>query len=207
MEKVKIRLHGFLGKRLKREWNLKVKSVGEAISAIDCLTRNKFRKLLIEKDKLNTKYQVIIDGESIEKIDKVENSSLVIKKSMKSIDIIPVIHGAGVFDFLAVIVGITLIAASFGAFGAIASGFIKSSLFIAGVGLFGAGLANLLSKPPDTGEIDSSRESYIFSGPINRVGEGLPVPLVYGQLRVGSHVIATSQNTEYFEADMTETIN
>jgi len=197
----KIRLHGFLKNKLnKGEWNLSVKSVGEAIRAVDCLTKNKLTSLLYQYDKVKARYKVIIDGklykndEGLEDdLEKVRNSSLVINRKIKTIDIVPVIEGSGAMDFLMVVVGAVLIVASFGA----TSALWASAMFVAGVGLFAAGISNILSKPPDTPDIESQARSYLFSGPANVVGEGRPVPVGYGRARIGSQRVAASYKVSY----------
>ncbi len=65
-----------------------------------------------------------------------------------------------------------------------------------GLGLIAAGIINLLSTPPKLEDFKgaSRRGSYLFEGPENTVGEGGPVPLVYGQLLVGSATVATTYN-------------
>lgn len=194
----KITLRGYLGKKLgKSEWSLSVKSVGEAIRAIDCLTKNSLTKLLYQYDKLRVRYRVIINGEDYqnnegieEDLNNVKKSSLTIKKNLKTIEIIPIIEGSGkAIDALLTIVGIVLIVAG------LATG--NPFLFTSGIALFGAGIANLLSKPPDTGEIEPQVRSYLFSGPVNVIGEGRPVQVGYGRLRIGSHRVAASYKISY----------
>ena len=48
-----------------------------------------------------------------------------------------------------------------------------------------------LFKPPKPQEQKQTR-SYLFSGPVNTVAQGIPIPLGYGRLRVGSAVISAS---------------
>ena len=48
-----------------------------------------------------------------------------------------------------------------------------------------------LFKPPKPQEQKQTR-SYLFSGPVNTVAQGIPIPLGYGRLRVGSSVISAS---------------
>ena len=59
----KITLHGVLAEQMGRaEWNLSVKSVGEAVNALECNTK-KFFKQLLDNDKKNIKYRVLINDE------------------------------------------------------------------------------------------------------------------------------------------------
>lgn len=199
-ELTKIRLHGFLGEKLKKEWNLSVKSVGEAVRAIDALTKNGLTNILYQKNKIQARYKIIINNkiyknnEGLEDdLSKVKNSSLTIKRKIKTLDIVPVVEGSGkAFDVFLTFIGAVLAVA-----GAIVGGPWGAAMFIAGLGMFAAGISNLLSKPPKTPELESQSESYLFSGPANVIGEGRPVQVGYGKLRIGSHRVAASFKVSY----------
>ena len=54
---VNIKLHGALGKGMKKSsWKLAVSSVAEAINAINNMTGDRLKKLLIKATKKNVKY-------------------------------------------------------------------------------------------------------------------------------------------------------
>lgn len=201
-QKAQILLRGYLGEKLgKNEWNLAVKSVGEAIRAIDVLTKNALSKLLYTYDKLGVRYKVLINGNQYKaehgnNLEDYKDSGLTIKRTLKSLEIIPILKGSGFADVLLTIVGAILIIAAIyvgGPYGAL--------LFVVGAGLFGAGLANLLAKPPDVGEIEQKSENYLFNGPANVIGEGRPVPVGYGTLKVGSQRIAASYKVVFESAE------
>lgn len=199
---VNIKLHGILGETLRNTWNLAVKSVSESIHAIEILSGRKLFKTLLEFDKKNIKYRVLINGRDfiydketgLNSIEGVQKSELTIPvKNLKTIDIVPIIEGAD-SDFGSIIMGALLIAASF------IPGIgqtIQIAMIVGGLGLVAAGVINLLSSPPkfeDFRDIQtgSGAKSYLFNGPQNTTQEGGPVPLGYGRLLIGSHVIATS---------------
>ena len=202
----KIILHGELGEKIGTEWNLAIESVGEAIRAIQVLSRDKLFPYLIENDKRGVGYKVVINGDVFEPEQKLDmshpetilESELVIKRKIETIDIVPVIQGAE--DFIGIIGGIILIALAF-VFPQFA-GF----LVLAGLGLIAAGVMNLLSKPPkfeDFREIKGGgKVSYLFNGPQNTVKEGGPVPVGYGRLIVGSQVITATYEIAYREASL-----
>ena len=213
-ELVQIKLHGHLGKSVKKSnWSLAVKSVAEAISAINNFTNNKLKKRLIKDHKDNLKYNVLINGRDFEHDGPVEphvpesigNSELCIKGDyIKTIDIIPVIEGAGDgLNILTMIVAIVLIVVgammTVGTLGGGAP--LGYAMIMAGLGLFAAGLANLLSKPPKPGEVDQSIGSYMFNGPQNTAEEGNPIPVGYGRLLAGSQIVAASYDVDYLSAD------
>jgi len=60
-----------------------------------------------------------------------------------------------------------------------------------GVSLALSGVSQLLAPGP---EVDDSQENdgFLFQGPANNIGQGLPVPVAYGELRVGGTPIAVS---------------
>ena len=61
-----------------------------------------------------------------------------------------------------------------------------------GVGLLLAGVASMLMPEPPEGSNAESAQNYLFSGPVNNVKQGGPVPLVYGRAIVGSTTISGS---------------
>ena len=210
-----IKLHGILGEQFQSEWKLNIESVAEAIHAIEVNTKRRFCKQLIENDKNNIKYRVLVNGEDvidtrvmdINNIESMRNCELTIKRKIEKIDIVPVIEGAGFFDDIGdwfnTIVGIGL--AIYGL------GTGSAALFFAGVQLASQGIANLLAEPPEYEdfrdiEVGNKRASYLFNGATNTVNEGGPVPIGYGRLIVGSQVISVNQTVRYTPADDTSTI-
>lgn len=207
---VRINLHHDLGKEVGDTWDLSVKSVQEAIRAIESITQ-KFYKFLINKDKAGAKYQIIINGNLIDSsnissnnIDSIKNSELCIRHNeLKTIDIIPVIEGANsktlgtVLGFILIVVGAILAATGIG-------GGIGYGLIVAGLGLV---VSSLLSKPPkfeDFREISQGgKTSYLYNGPANIIGEGGPVPVLFGELIVGSQTVTASYVIRQFTAGNT----
>src|SRR5690606_28224051 len=60
---VKVNLHGLLNEHLgHKTYNLAVKSVASALNAIEILSKRKLYKFLLENDKKNIKYRVLING-------------------------------------------------------------------------------------------------------------------------------------------------
>jgi len=210
-ELVKITLHGILGESIGRDWSLSVKSVAEAMHAIEMNSGHKLYKTLAQNDSKNIKYKVLVNDKniineelSIEDPKKIMESDLCInRKNVKTIDIVPVLEGAEDIlesPFFAIILGAVLMFAGLGLLGFAAN----PILLMAGLGLVFQGVANLLSTPPkfeEFGDMDQTqlnkRASYLFSGPVNTVNEGGPVPLLYGRLIVGSQVIASSYEIGY----------
>jgi predicted phage tail protein len=213
MNKTKIKLHGKLGQVVGETWNLAIRSVGEAIRAIEVLSNHKLYKFLYDNDRFGTKYRILINGRTFEpsetlnvnKLDAIKNSELCMTiNKLTSIDIVPILEGADsntlaiVIGAVLIIVGIILIATGVG-------GPLGGYLIIAGLGLVAAGVVNLLTEPP---KFDDFREikgggntSYLFNGPQNTAREGGPVPIGYGRLIVGSQVVAASYEISHINAN------
>lgn len=118
----------------------------------------------------------------------------------RDIDIVPVVAGAGAVG--RIIAGALLITAAVlaaaGTFGASLA--VGGSLYFAtaAVGYIGAallfgGISELLLKQKDN---EDPRESFSFSGIQNTSRIGTPVPIVYGEIVVGSVVISAGIDTD-----------
>ncbi len=215
---VKIHVFGDLGNFIgSNEWELCVDSAKSAIMALNTITKNKFNEYFIKKNKLNAKYRILINGNDflspINEInehnwEQINQSELVIiKNDLKTIDIVPFIESSGggglgilttILGALLIIVGIVVAFFSFGA---------GAALIVAGVGLLGAGVVSLLSKPPSFNfnqDLDTTvSHSYLFNGPVNTIGEGNPVPVGYGTMLVGSNVISAGYRIDEFQTTNT----
>lgn len=208
-----VRLHGHLEESYGSEFKFEAKTVREVIDALQA-NFNDFTEEFIKDERA---YTIVVDAEAQEL-----TGCVLPLKANSTIDIVPAIVGAGgIFKALAlIVVGTILVIASGGALlgagvavGTAATGTIATAGFgigaalagavgsaaaigiIAGVGAIGAGLllagvASLLAGPdgPDgAGEKASS-----LSRTDNIVGQGLPVPIGYGRLMIGSVVLSAS---------------
>ena len=217
---VNVKIHGVLADQLGRsEWRLAVNSVGEAVRAIECNSQ-KLYKQLMENDKKNIKYRILInekdflmeEGKDPESLDDIFESELVLEKNnLKSIDIVPVIEGSDdIMSIITIVVGIALIATGMGAglgMGiAIKSAGMKAAFVLGGIGLVAAGVTNLLTPMPKFGDFreieGGGSRSYIFNGPENTIREGGPVFVGYGRLLIGSHVIQSALDTVDTDAEV-----
>ena len=150
------------------------------------------------------KEQIIQDGQAFYKIlagkeNRSDVESIHVGTS-KSIKIIPIIGGKGGLG--KVIVGAALIVASAylpGStyFSAMSSFSINASAIASSIGwsMVLGGVSQMLFAPPkvkiNNGERPENLPSYAFAGAVNTTGQGNPVPICYGRLRVGSQVIST----------------
>lgn len=217
MSLTKIKFHGNLADKLDSdEWNIKVKSVAEAMHAVDTMSKRQLTRAIVENEKQNIKYKVLINGKNclsnpVNTVEEALSSEIAMERKMETIDIVPVLEGAGGGDDgkdMLLVVGGAL---------TMGAGFALKSTLLTQLGLFAVlnGMANLLSDPPeyeDFREIQqvNKRESYLFNGPINTYNPGGPVPIGYGRMLVGSLAIGFAQenvNKKIFvrHADDTET--
>ena len=111
---VKVNLHGDLGEKIGSEWNLEVNSVSEAIRAIEANT-GKLMKYLIQQAENEAKYEIFINNRPVwvpnaeilpqknkdirkkhlELYSKSEFNIPFDNDKLSSIDIVPIIEGAG----------------------------------------------------------------------------------------------------------------
>ena len=130
------------------------------------------------------------------------------------IRIIPVVTGANPFrNILLALAGVALIGLAFatggvslGATGFVAAEGAKLGVTLAaiggniGIGLALTGVAGLLSPTVPTPESDNDpRNNFSFSGIQNVGREGVPVPVAYGEVIVGSVVVSAGLNVEELE--------
>jgi predicted phage tail protein len=214
---VEVNLLGDLGNVVGKNWKLAVNSVSEAIRFIEYNSKKRLYRYLLEKDKQGVKYRILINQReflsekplTLDNLEGLRNCELVANiENLKTIDIIPVIEGAGgggaavILGVLLVIIGIT-IAIVFSETGIGVP--LGVGIAIAGLGLIAAGVTVLLSQPPKFEPFQQieagGNASYLFNGPQNVSREGGPVPVGYGRLLVGSQVIAASYDIHDFETD------
>ena len=213
----KVNLHGKLGKIFGETWQLEVKSVSEALRAIEANT-GKLRKWFMDyKDEFD--YQVLVNDVPLSynggpiTLENYTKSDIFIEfnDTLKQIDIVPIITGSGsTFRKVAAFAGSAVMFAAAFVFPPAAP-----FLIAAGLALGAAGVTMMLSKPPplvpyQDQQATTSKQaaiggaaggsgpiSYLFNGPINTIGEGGPVPVGYGELLIGSHNICTNYDVIY----------
>lgn len=185
-------LYGHLAKQFGKTHQLEVATPAEAIRAL-CANFKGFA-------------QSIADGRYRIKMGNIDQALEDIHHPIdQSIKIIPVVAGSGGLG--KIVLGAALIAASSylpGAtyFSTMSSFSIDAKAIAMGMGtsLLLGGISQVLFAPPkasmDSRESVDNRPSYIFNGAVNTTGQGNPVPLCYGRLRVGSQVISAGLHSE-----------
>ncbi|EJM73107.1 tail assembly protein [Pseudomonas sp. GM60] len=113
------------------------------------------------------------------------------------IRIVPVISGSKNGGLFQVVLGAVMIVAGFivagGSLGTAAP--VGTAMVMMGVSMVLGGVVQMLTpvpKAPGQQEqgITENKPSYLFNGAFNSTQQGLPVPVVYGQMLVGSSVVA-----------------
>jgi len=213
----KIVLYGRLAKEFGKEFMIDVNSVAQAIRAMEANFSGKFYKAiedgLYKVEKRSSKGK----GHSYSSDFKPSHEDfLAMKSGCDEIHIEPVLQGSGgggdgkKKGAIQLIVGVALIVAATIVSGGAAAGVTATILGVEtgtvaaiGVSLALSGVATMLTKVPSlraqsitNRERPEERASFIFNGAVNNVEQGGPVPLVYGEMLVGSVVINASLNSE-----------
>ena len=203
-----VKVYGALRKKLGQcRFEFHADTPAQALKAL-CVNFPGLDKWLIDSEASGVGFRVTRGREAI---TQSSPEGLVLPWSDREVfSITPVITGAG--NAGRIFAGIGLVALSFllpgaGLFGAtslfgasaVAGGALTTiGVAISGIGasLILGGVASMISPQPTMGNLTSGRESarlesFTFSGIVNTSKQGMPVPIAYGRLFVGSAVISS----------------
>jgi len=195
-----VKVYGALRKRLGRcRFEFDVATPAQAIKAL-CVNFPGLEKWLIDSEKDGVGYRVAV---SREKVTEQDMSPLFMPFSEREVfSITPVVAGAGGGGgFGQFLLGAALIGASFipgvGAFAV-------SALQAVGTSLALSGIANIISPQPNP-SLERSKEaakleSFVFNNVVNTAKQGLPVPIAYGRVFVGSAVLSSGLDVDQKQA-------
>ena len=211
-----VKVYGALRKKLGQcRFEFEAQTPAQALKAL-CVNFPGLEKWLIDSEKDGVSYRLSIGKEKVSEGNAILMGCPWSEREVFSIT--PVVAGAG--NTAAQIgIGIGLIAVSFllpgaGAFGttALFSGAaagagvataVGTALSLAGASLILSGVAQAISPTPEfsssgleRGKEAARLESFNFSGVVNTSQQGLPVPIAYGRLFVGSAVISSGLDVE-----------
>lgn len=185
-----VKLYGHLAEQFGATHKISANTPAEVIRAF-CANYKDFKKSVVQDGK--ALYKIIVGRENRSDTEQIHLGA------SKVVKIVPVVAGAGGLG--KVVLGAALIVASFymptyfttqGLFAATNLSSIASSI---GWSLVLGGVSQMLFSPPkmkmNSGERPENLPSYAFSGAVNTTGQGNPVPICYGRLRVGSQVISS----------------
>ena len=208
-----VKVYGALRKRLGQcRFELEAATPAQAIKAL-CVNFPGLDKWLIDSEKDGVGYRVTV---SKEKATEQDVSPLIMPWSEKDVfSITPVIAGAGrglgsILAGIALIsvavlnpaVGFSVSQGGFALIGAGATATVGTSLAIAagtlGIGLTLFGISQAISPQPEVSSFDESAqlESFTFSNVVNTSRQGLPVPIAYGRVFVGSAIISSGTDVD-----------
>jgi predicted phage tail protein len=184
-----------MGKLFGDHWTLNAATVQEAMHGIDVQRENKLTKYLTECTEAGIEFYV----QKGEEVLGYDNLNMELGKD--DLIITPVPAGAGSFgDALKTVIGLVLLYIAFTTpIGNVLLGIeitykVKIALLLAGSILAQRGITGLMT-PKDASE---AGDGYFFDGPTNTVKQGIPVPLLYGELIVGG----SPMNFSFLEGDM-----
>jgi predicted phage tail protein len=193
-----INLHGILAHEFGREFTMYIEKPKQAIDAIDA-NKPLFKKRILELSQQGIHYSILVDGENIAHPEQLE-----IKKAITVIDLTPVICGQGFTALITTIAGaLTGGAGAVGAAlvtGSVAAGFTATALtsFIGGalnmiaVTLIQQALAPSQKPQRTEARISGAKESFLISSKGNLAEQGVPVPVGYGRLRIGTSIVQST---------------
>ena len=179
-------IHGVLGKIYGTHHKLNVRRLSEIIPAINANNPG-FKHAILSYLKSDVDY-CYVDPKNPKTKYKTLQEALS-SSPPKEVHIVPSIVGAGA-------VGMIVGGLALAGVGTYIGGTLGGILFSLGVSLILQGIIMLLFPPedPKRREVESKIDTstYIFSNRVNNAVQGFPVPLVYGELRVGSNIISTN---------------
>ena len=214
-----VKVYGALRKRLGQcRFEFDVATPAQAIKAL-CVNFPGLDKWLIDSEQNGVGYRVAV---SKEKATEENVAPLLMPFSDREVfSITPVITGAGrganTILAGAALIGIAIVssgaglfaggALGFGSTAAAGAGTLGGSLAVAagniGIGLVLTGIAQSISPQPDLNStLDESvqLESFTFSNVVNTQRQGMPVPIAYGRLFVGSAVLSSGLDVDQEQA-------
>ena len=215
-----VKVYGALRKRLGQcRFELEAATPAQAIKAL-CVNFPGLDKWLIDSEKDGVGYRVTIGKEHVTE----DLNALVMPWSEREVfSITPVIAGAG-RGFGTILAGVALITvailAPVAGFSAAAGGFTATGAGVTatgaatfagaaaafagnlGIGLVFLGIAQSISPQPQPSQLDESvqLESFAFSNVVNTSKQGLPVPIAYGRVFVGSAIISSGLDVDEVSA-------
>ncbi len=189
-----IRLYGYLGAQFGRVHRLAVASCAEAVQALCVLLPGFERELMTSKDR-GVGYACFLGRRNL------ADDQLCDLAGQEDIRIAPMVQGAKRGGLFTLVLGAALFFAAPYLVNPATAGLLGEGgamVLGAGVGSMGkllmlSGVTQLLSpqqKGLSTADGPDNGASYNFNGPVNTSAQGNPVPLLYGELIIGSASIS-----------------
>ena len=209
-----VKVYGLLRERLgQSRFEFDVTTPAQAIKAL-CVNFPGLDKWLIDSEQDGVGYRVAVGTEEVSE----ENiSPLIMPFSDREVfSITPVVAGAG-RGLGAILVGAVLIGVAIAnpfagvglvqgagvGFSAVTGGAFAAFAGNLGIALVLGGIAQAISPQPEPDStLDESvqLESFTFSNVVNTSRQGMPVPIAYGRLFVGSGVLSSGLDVDQVQA-------
>ncbi len=181
-----VRLYGRLGARFGRVFHLAVRSPAEAVRAL-CVQVPGLRRELATSHERGIRYACFVGRRNI------GEAELELPPGRDDIRIAPVLAGAKQSGLFQTILGAAILAVAYFNPGGFLTGPMVTAAYGMGASMALGGVVQMLS-PQQTGlsvrDSPDNGASYNFNGPVNTSAQGNPVPLLYGEMVVGSAVIS-----------------
>lgn len=181
-----VRLYGRLGARFGRVFRLAVSSPVEAVRAL-CVQVEGFRRELATSHERGIRYACFVGRRNI------GEAELELPPGRDDIRIAPVLAGAKQSGLFQTILGAAILAVAYFNPGGFLTGPMVTAAYGMGASMALGGVVQMLS-PQQAGlsvrDSPDNGTSYNFNGPVNTSAQGNPVPLLYGEMVVGSAVIS-----------------
>jgi len=191
-------IHGELGKVFGANHTFKLEKLIDVVKALNANNPG-FKEHILSLFHKGVNYNMVNLKKPNQKWDSIEEYSK--EEAPDEIHLVPEIAGSGLFA-----AAIGAVAAIAGAVGGVVAAVSLSSiggfLLNLAVGLLIQGIMTLLfpvelpKTSAQTVETKIDTSSYIFTNLQNNAIQGFPIPLVYGEMRVGSNIIATNVVSE-----------
>lgn len=185
-------LHGRLAEMFGKSFSMQVKTPGQAFRLLDANLKGAFFRAIREGS-----YYVYCEKGGKEIPLPLSELGMSMAGDFHVVPELVGSSGSGTTNvgLAFLILGVGLIVA--GTFTAGATTPVGVAMISYGIGFSITGAALLLMRLPKDDIVDSNtdineRASFAFNGPINTAKEGGPVPLVYGQMLVGSVLLSGS---------------
>jgi predicted phage tail protein len=184
----KVKLIGNISK-FGGSWETDCVNIRDIFKLIECQTPG-FRQHLVAAAEAGVGYEIRRGEEFLE-----SEEELFLSLNDEDIIITEVPVGAkAAGKILAAILIVTLVVMNPALFGVLGSGGSLTGLgtfaMSLAVNLAIGGISELLAPGPETDK--KQNEGYLFNGPVNTVQQGMPIPVCYGELRIGGAPVGVS---------------
>ena len=187
-------LDGALGEKFGTRWELDVSSPAEALRMIEANSHG-FISWIRNNMDVYKHYRVMYETETSTR--GLTEDELTLHGKPKSIRFVPVIAGSSGRGMGNIVTAVIIAAVAYvtGPLGFISAG-TQSAMYAAAIASAVGGVVQMLTPLADSSAMDKkdneNKTSYYFNGGVNTTGQGVPVPLIYGRVRAGSHNISAS---------------